>query len=302
VAAVLLALATLLVAPHAAGASEKYAAIVIDAASGKVLHADQADELRYPASMTKMMTLYLVFERLQSNELSYETRLLIDGHAAAQPPSKLGLKPGSSISVRDAIGALATKSANDVAAAVATHIAGSEPAFARLMTQKARALGMMHTQFRNASGLPDRQHRTTARDMATLSLRLMRDFPVQSRVFRTRSFTYANHAYRNHNGLLFRFRGTDGIKTGYTRMSGFNLATSVRRDGRHLIAVVMGGRTARSRDDEVVRLVSRHLPQTTASASQEQPSALAESEPVITASAPERQRLVLYPRRAAAAE
>ncbi len=232
-------------------------ALVIDANSGKVLHNTAADEPRYPASLTKMMTLYLTFELIERGRLSYSSRIKISAQAAAQPPSKLELEAGDTISVRDAVGALVTKSANDIAVALAEHIGGSEDNFARLMTRRAREIGMSRTTFKNASGLPNSEQTTTARDMITLALRLQDDFPVHYKVFATRSFAYNGASHRNHNTLLYHYRGTDGIKTGYTRMSGFNLVSSVRRDGRHLVAAVFGGSTAGQRNAEMRTILDR---------------------------------------------
>lgn len=238
----------------------KYAAIVIDNNTDRVLFARNADSLRYPASLTKMMTLYMLFAELESGRMNLATRLSVSAHAAAQAPSKLGLKPGSTISVRDAILALVTKSANDVAAVIAENIAGSESKFAARMTARARALGMSRTTFRNASGLPDSEQRTTARDMARLAQALMDDFPKQFVYFKTRSFKYNGRSYRNHNRLLGRVGGVDGIKTGYTRASGFNLATTARRGQRRLVAVVMGGPTGAARNARMTELLSSNFP------------------------------------------
>lgn len=240
-------------------ANSKYAAIVIDGNTGKVLHTYKADEARYPASLTKIMTLYVLFDYLKKGRLSMNTKFYVTPHAAAQPPSKLGLKAGSYIRVKDAIGALVTKSANDVAATVAENIGGSEAKFARMMTKKAKSLGMYNTTFKNASGLPNRKQKTTARDMAKLSMRIMNDFPRFAKSFKTRRFKYRGRAFRNHNGLLYTYKGTEGIKTGYTRASGFNLTSSVKRGKKHLIAVVMGGRSSRSRNAEMRRLLTRNF-------------------------------------------
>lgn len=247
-----------------ANARQRPASIVIDANTGRILQASAADERRYPASLTKMMTIYLVFEHLKNRRLKTSTLIQFSRNAAQQPPSKLGLKPGQSITVANALRALVTKSANDVATAVAEHIAGSESSFAEQMTAKARALGMRRTVFRNASGLPDAAQYTTARDMATLGLALQNDFPKRYRLFSTRRFVYAGRRYTNHNRLLGRLRGTDGIKTGYTRASGFNITTNVRRDGKHLIGVVIGRRTGRIRDAHMRRLLTRALPRASA--------------------------------------
>ncbi len=237
----------------------KRASFVVDANTGRILHADGAEQRRYPASLTKMMTLYLVFERLEDGRLTYNTKITASPRASAQPPSKIGLKVGDQITVSQAIRALVTKSANDVATAVAEHIGGSEYAFARLMTNKAKLLGMKNTVFRNASGLPDRKQFTTARDMAKLAIRLQDHFPKQFRHFKTRTFRYKKRVYRNHNVLLGRYRGVNGIKTGYTRASGFNLVTSLQDDRRYVVAVVMGGRTGKSRNAIMRRLLGKHV-------------------------------------------
>jgi D-alanyl-D-alanine carboxypeptidase len=232
-------------AVHAAG---KSAVLVIDANTGRVLHESAADELRHPASLTKMMTLYMAFELIEQGRLSYQTKIKISAAAAATAPTKLDLDEGEEIALIDAIKALITKSANDMAVAIAEHIAGSEERFAALMTQKARRLGMTSTVFKNASGLPDDEQVTTARDMVTLALRLQDDFPHHYPLFATRTFTYNGETLQNHNSLLSNFEGTDGIKTGYTRASGFNLVSSVRRGGKHVVGAIFGGASAKSRD------------------------------------------------------
>jgi D-alanyl-D-alanine carboxypeptidase len=224
------------------------AAMVIDAYTGKVLYAENADKPRFPASVTKVMTLYLLFEALRDGDMRLDTQLKVSASAAAQAPSKLGLEPGSTIAAQDAMYALVTKSANDAAAVIAENIAGSEPAFARMMTMKARSLGMTNTTFRNASGLPDPNQTTTAQDLVTLGRRIIADFPEHTKIFGTRFFQYGKARHKNHNGLLFSYAGTEGLKTGYTRDSGFNLLTSCRRDDKHLIAVVLGGRSSRHRN------------------------------------------------------
>jgi len=224
------------------------AAMVIDGYTGKVLYAENADKPRFPASVTKVMTLYLLFEALREGDMRLDTQLKVSASASAQAPSKLGLEPGSTIAVRDAMYALVTKSANDAAAVIAENIAGSEPAFARMMTLKARSLGMTKTTFRNASGLPDPNQTTTAQDLVTLGRRIISDFPEQSKIFSTRFFQYGKARHKNHNGLLFSYAGTEGLKTGYTRDSGFNLLTSCKRQDKHLIAVVLGGRSSGHRN------------------------------------------------------
>ena len=241
--------------------SPRYAAIVVDAPAGEILHAQDADAPRYPASLTKMMTLYLLFEELERGRLTLASSLAVSPVAAAQPPSKLGLKPGSTIRVEDAIQAIAVKSANDVAVVIAENIAGSEYAFADRMTRTARAIGMRGTVFRNASGLPDPAQVTTARDMALLGRALQRRFPRHYGYFSQSTFAYGGRSYRSTNRLLREVEGVDGIKTGYTRLSGYNLVTSVRRGGRRLIVVVMGERSGRTRDAHVADLVERYLPE-----------------------------------------
>jgi D-alanyl-D-alanine carboxypeptidase len=247
-------------APATAVANSKYAGIVIDAKTGKVLYSNSADSARYPASLTKMMTLYLTFEALEQGKISKGSRVRFSRHAASMQPSKLGVKAGSSISVEQAIYALVTKSANDAAAALAETLGGTESRFAEMMTAKARSLGMKSTTFRNASGLPDSRQKTTARDMATLGIALREHFPQYYGYFSTRSFKFGSKSYGNHNRLLGRVKGVDGIKTGYTRASGFNLVSSVESGGRSIVAVVMGGRTGKSRNDQMVSLIQRYLP------------------------------------------
>jgi len=229
-------------------AQAKYASIVIDAESGLVLHETNADTKNFPASLTKMMTLYLVFEALEKGEISLADKLSVSARAAKQQPSKLGLKSGSTITVDSAIRALVTKSANDVAVVVAEALGNTEWGFAKLMTAKAKTLGMSRTNFQNASGLPDSRQVSTARDMAKLSLALMEDFPQYYHYFSLGSFTYKGKTYINHNKLLTAYNGADGIKTGYTKASGYNIAVSAVRDGRRLIVVVFGGKTGSARN------------------------------------------------------
>ncbi len=235
-------------------------AIVVDAKTGKTLYASAADAKRYPASLTKMMTLYLLFEAIEDGRTSLNDRITISAHAAAQAPSKLGLKPGQAISVRDAILSEVTKSANDIAAAIGEHLAGSESNFARQMTAKARTLGMTSTTFRNASGLPDTGQVTTARDMATLGRALREHYPQYYAYFSTPSFVWAGRRITNHNRLLGNVRGVDGIKTGYTHASGFNLASSAKQGNREIVAVVIGGETSKWRDSHTAALIRKYLP------------------------------------------
>jgi len=224
------------------------AAIIIDANSGNTLHASNARAPRYPASLTKVMTLYIVFEYLRDGRLDLTTRLTVSATAAKRPPSKIGFKPGDSLSVRDAIRLLVTKSANDVAAAVAENIAGSEANFAKLMTRKARAMGMKDTTFRNASGLPHSGQKTTAFDMTILARRVLSDFPEYANVFQRRYAKFRGKTYRSHNRLLFNYKGILGMKTGFIRASGFNVMIAAQRGEKRLFGVVMGGASSRARD------------------------------------------------------
>lgn len=233
--------------------------IIVDANSGKVLQAKDADSLRHPASLTKIMTLYMLFERLEAGKVKLDTPLSVSEHASEQAPTKLGLRPGQSIQVEDAIKGLVTKSANDAAVVIAESISGDEDEFAKLMTRKARALGMSKTVYRNASGLPDDQQVTTARDQALLGRAIQDRFPRYYRYFSTVAFHYRGRVIRNHNHLLGRVEGVDGIKTGYTRASGFNLVSSVRRGNRHIVGVVLGGRSGRARDAMMRDLIAEHI-------------------------------------------
>jgi len=240
--------------------STKYAALVVDAGSGRMLYEANSSATRYPASLTKMMTLYLLFEAIDTGRISKATEIPVSDHARGQPPSKLGFKKNQTIDVESAIRALCVKSANDVAVAVAEYLGGSEDAFAGMMTAKARALGMNGTVFRNASGLPDDGQRTTARDMAVLGMALQRRFPHHYPYFSATQFAYRGKMVQGHNELLKSMRGVDGIKTGYIRASGYNIVTSVARGGRRLIVVVMGGDSARARNAHVAELIERYLP------------------------------------------
>ena len=246
---------------HAQGlfSHRKYAAIVVDANTGEVLYTKRADEQRYPASITKIMTLYLTFEALATGRLTPNERIVVSQHAYNQAPSKLGLKPGETISVDDAIRAAAVKSANDIAVALAEKIGGTEEHFAQLMTTRAHELGMTHTRFYNANGLPNKgrdENVTTARDIAILSRAVMRDYPQYYSYFSVRSFDWNGHVTVNHNHLLAKMPGVDGLKTGYTNAAGFNLAASAVRDGRRLITVVLGGTSTAARDENVETLLT----------------------------------------------
>ena len=246
---------------HAAGVgyTPPFAAMVVDANTGRVLYADHENDLRHPASVTKVMTLYMLFEQLEKGAVSLDDEITISSHAASMAPSKLGLRPGASLSVEDAIKALVTKSANDVAAAVAESIGGTEERFAQMMTAKARSLGMSRTHYANASGLPNSSQVTTARDLITLGRSIQERFPRYYAYFSTHQFTFRGATMGNHNHLLGRVEGMDGIKTGYTNASGFNLLTSVKRGGRRIVSVVLGGRSAGSRDRIMADLIEEHL-------------------------------------------
>ena len=235
------------------------AAIVVDGNSGRTLFAVNENQPRHPASVTKVMTLYLLFEQLEKGHLRLDSPLMISQHAAAQAPSKLGLQPGETIEVEHAIKAVVTKSANDIAVAIAENIGGDEDSFARMMTNKAHALGMHGTHFANASGLPNREQITTAHDLAVLGRAIQDRFPHYYRYFSTHTFAYRGAVMRNHNHLLGQVEGMDGIKTGYTAASGFNLLTSVRRGGHHIVAVVLGGATAGARDRYMANLIEDHI-------------------------------------------
>ncbi|TCS61261.1 D-alanyl-D-alanine carboxypeptidase family protein [Varunaivibrio sulfuroxidans] len=251
----LIAVYALISAPQLAAA--RYASFIIDVNTGKVLHAVNPDTRNYPASLTKMMTLYLVFQALDQGRLHLNEKLTVSRHAARQQPSKLGLNAGEKISVRDAIRAVAIKSANDIAVVLGERLGGSERKFALMMTAEARKLGMKRTTFRNASGLPNRGQMSTARDMATLALAIIRDYPKKYHYFSEETFNYDGSTFRNHNKLLTTYDGMDGVKTGYIRASGFNLVASVRRGGTRLIGVIFGGKTSRKRNAQMTAILNR---------------------------------------------
>ncbi|CAA7613383.1 D-alanyl-D-alanine carboxypeptidase family protein [Magnetospirillum sp. UT-4] len=240
-------------AAEAAPRESRYAAIVVDFDSGDVLHAVNPDRQSYPASLTKVMTLYLLFDALESRKVSLRTMLPVSSHAAAQAPSKLALRPGDRIAVEDAVLALVTKSANDVAVVVAEALGGSEDEFAEMMTRKARQLGMSSTTYRNASGLPDSGQISTPRDQARLGRALIRDHGEHYHYFSTRQFKWRGQPISTHNRLMLRYKGADGIKTGYINASGFNLIASAKRDGRRIVGVVFGGDTAGWRDRQMAQ-------------------------------------------------
>jgi D-alanyl-D-alanine carboxypeptidase len=235
--------------------SPKYAAIVVDASTGEVLYAKSADSPRFPASITKVMTLYLTFEALSEGRIHASDMITVSAHAAAQAPTKLGLRPGEQISVDDAMRSIAVKSANDMAVALAEYLGGSEDRFAALMTLRGQELGMTNTRYVNASGLPDNRQISSARDIAILSRAVMRDFPQYYGFFSIRSFTFRGETMTNHNHLLGQMPGVDGLKTGFTSASGFNLAASATRDGKRLIAVVLGGSSVAGRDNHMEDLL-----------------------------------------------
>jgi D-alanyl-D-alanine carboxypeptidase len=239
--------------------SPAFSSIIVDGNSGATLAATNPDAIRHPASLTKIMTLYLLFERMDVGRIKLDTEMPVSEHASEQAPTKLGLRPGQTIRVEDAIKGLVTRSANDAAVVIAETIAGEEDDFAKLMTRKARALGMNRTTYRNASGLPDDDQVTTARDQATLGRAIQDRFPRYYRYFSTLTFNYHGESIRNHNHLLGNVEGVDGIKTGYTRASGFNLVTSMRRGNRHLVGVVLGGRSGSSRDATMRSLLAENI-------------------------------------------
>ena len=240
-------------------AHAKYASFIINENTKRIYHNANADTRNYPASLTKIMTLYLVFDALKSKKISMNSKFKVSKRATRQPPSKLNLSAGSNITVKNAILALVTKSANDVATVIAENLGKSERNFARLMTRKAKKLGMTRTTFRNASGLPNRGQLSTARDMATLGIAIRKNHPKFFKLFKTKSFIYKGVKYTNHNNLLGSYSGTDGIKTGYTNASGFNLVASVERNGQRIIGVVFGGKKARSRDKHMVTLLNKYF-------------------------------------------
>src|SRR3954471_5315574 len=239
--------------------SPAFASIIVDGNSGATLSANNPDGVRHPASLTKIMTLYLLFEQLDRGKLKLDSELDVSQHASEQAPTKLGLRPGQTIRVEDAIKGLVTRSANDAAVVIAEAIAGDEDDFAQMMTRKARSLGMSRTIYRNANGLPNDEQVTTARDQATLGRAIQERFPRYYRYFATSTFNWRGQSIRNHNHLLGSVEGVDGIKTGYTRASGFNLVTSMRRGNRHLIGVVLGGRSGGSRDAIMRNLLAENL-------------------------------------------
>ena len=241
------------------GYAPPYSAIVVDANTGKVLYSVDPDGERHPASITKVMTLYMLFEQLERGTINLDTEFRVSSHAASMAPSKLGIRPGGTIRVEDAIKAVVTKSANDMAVTIAENVGGSEEEFAERMTRKAHQLGMSGTYYKNASGLPNPGQLTTARDLAILARAIQERFPKYYRYFQTRSFAFNGQVIGNHNHLLGRVEGVDGIKTGFTNASGFNLMTNARMDGRHLVGIILGGRSVASRDKEMTDLIRSNM-------------------------------------------
>ncbi|AYG59222.1 SPOR domain-containing protein [Rhizobium jaguaris] len=259
--AITTATATVTVDASNAAGGPKYAGIVIDANTGNVLYSENADTLHYPASLTKMMTLYLTFEALEAGRITLDTPVVFSQHAASQAPTKLGIGTGRSVTVREAILGIVTKSANDAAMALGEMLGGSEDNFARMMNNKAHALGMTRTTYRNPNGLPNTAQMTTARDQARLGVALREHFPAYYGFFSQTSFRLGNRVIPGHNHLLGAIRGVDGIKTGYTRAAGYNLATSVKVDGRSIVGVVLGGASTPARDNQMRKLIAAYLPQ-----------------------------------------
>ncbi len=281
--------------PSGGGYSPPYASIVVDSKTGKVLQGENIDAPRIPASITKVMSLYLLFEQLERGRMRLDSPLTVSAYAASQPPTKLGLRPGSTIEVEDAIKAMVTLSANDVSVVVAENVAGSEDAFAQMMTRKARELGMTSTAFYNPHGLPhDPPNITTARDLSILGRAVQDRFPKYFAYFSTSSFQYGQRTIRGHNRLLGKVEGVDGIKTGYTRLSGFNLLTSVNTDTRSVVAVVLGGRSGASRDQRMASLIEDHLPRAYAG-NRTVPPVVEGSAPAMVAEAPAKRPVDLTP-------
>ena len=278
-------------------ASPRYAGIVMDARTGEVLIAHNADARRHPASLTKVMTVFMMFEAIGQGRMTFATPIVMTRTAAQRPPSRLGLRVGARISAEAAILALLTRSANDVAAAVAEHMAGSEAAFAQRMTARAREIGMASTVFRNASGLPDDAQVTTARDMATLARRLMQDFPQHYHYFSTTHFRHGERLIRSHNGMLADYPGVDGIKTGFINASGFNILTSAERGGLRLIGAVFGGDNWRQRNEQMANLLDEGFARRGILAIPPEAMAAAASQRIMTARPPRADRRARTPAR-----
>ena len=233
--------------------------IIIDAETGKILSQYNADERRYPASLTKLMTLYLTFETIENGTININDNLKVSRKAANREPSRLGLQAGKTVKVKTAINALIVKSANDCATVLAENLADTEEKFAEKMTAKAKELGMKNTTFKNASGLPNSQQKTTARDMSILATAMYRDFPQYYALFSQKQYTYNGYTHHTHNHVLKKFKGADGMKTGYTHAAGFNIVTSAQRDGNRVIAVTMGHKTLKERDNKIMNMMDKGL-------------------------------------------
>jgi serine-type D-Ala-D-Ala carboxypeptidase (penicillin-binding protein 5/6) len=266
-----------ILAAGVSSAQSGQARYLIDAQTGKVLESDHADELNYPASLTKMMTLYLTFEALHQGRLKWDQKVVMSENANNKEPFKFAVGAGRTITVREAVLGMVVLSTNDAAVLMGETLGGSEAGFGVLMTEKARQLGMSKTVFRNPAGLPDPEQVTTAEDMAKLGLALMRDFPEEFKLFSNRTITFRGMKLRGHNGVLNAYPGASGIKTGYTDASGYNLVTSVDRGGHHLVGVVLGGKSAGQRDADMMAMMDRHLP---AAPVAQRPAAKAVAEPV----------------------
>lgn len=236
-----------------------HASLIIDAKTGQVLEAENADVQNYPASLTKMMTLYLTFQALHDGVLKWDDRLVLSANAESKEPFKFAIGAGKTISVKEAVLGMIVLSTNDAAVAVAERLSGSEAAFGEKMTAKARELGMMNTVFKNPAGLPDPAQMTTASDLAKLAVALMRDYPEDYKLFSTRTFVFRGMKFHGHNRVLTRYPGADGIKTGYTEASGYNLVSSARNADRHVVGVVLGGKSTASRDEEMTALLDKYL-------------------------------------------
>ncbi|MEZ2131393.1 D-alanyl-D-alanine carboxypeptidase family protein [Sinorhizobium sp. CB9] len=258
----ILSAAILAFAPAASFAGQ--ADLILDARTGQILASENADDLNHPASLTKMMTLYLAFEALHDGKLKWDQRITMSQNADGKDPYKLGVGVGRTVSVREAVYGMIVLSANDAAALIGETLAGSEPAFGEMMTTKARALGMSKTVFKNATGLPDPEQVTTARDMSTLAVALMNDFPEEFKLFSMRNFEFRGMKLRGHNNLMYRYQGVDGIKTGFIDASGYNVVTSAKDGDRRVVGVVMGGKTADSRDAEMAALLDKYMPMASA--------------------------------------
>lgn len=247
------------IASSSTSATAGSAQLLLDARTGEVLASENPDSLNHPASLTKMMTLYMTFDAIRRGELSWDSKVPFSKYAASRPPTKLRVKAGDAVTVKEAVLGMIVQSANDAAAAMAEKLGGTESEFAAMMTAKARSLGMSKTTFVNASGLPDDRQITTARDMSTLGIALLRDFPQEYKLFNTKSFAFRGRTINGHNNLMYRYKGMDGIKTGYTNASGFNLVSAVKDGDRRVIGVVMGGRSAASRDKVMEKLIAGNI-------------------------------------------